>query len=282
MIARLYAERSVKIDSGPSTRRWISRVSFASFTASTIIAMIALGINKTSGFHAQIAPRVGAALPLAKHTILKASWGQAYKVPSLYALENPNVGNPSLLPEKVTGLDAGVQHRFDERLTLSGTYYYNLFSNLIDFSATEFRLVNRTRVRTQGVETDASLSVGHGIQVRAWGSTLNWKIESSSEPLRDQPDWQAGFSIDTKLPKLIRASSTTVWVGRRYDFQVPAPAIDSVGGYSTTNLVLGYDGFRRLGLFARVDNLFDRRFHEYLGFPNPGISCQVGVTYRIR
>jgi iron complex outermembrane receptor protein/vitamin B12 transporter len=245
-------------------------------------AMLALGINKTSGFHMQIAPRVGAVLPVTKNTILKASWGQSYKVPSLYALENPSVGNPSLLPEKVTGLDAGLQHRFGDHLTLSGTYYYNLFSNLIDFSATEFRLVNRTRVRTQGVETDASLSVGHGIQVKAWGSTLHWKIESSTEPLRDQPDWQAGFSIDTKLPKQIRASSATVWTGRRYDFQLPAPTVDSVGGYSTTNLVLGYDGLRRIGLFARVDNLFNRRFHEYLGFPNPGISCQVGVTYRLR
>jgi iron complex outermembrane receptor protein/vitamin B12 transporter len=245
-------------------------------------AMLALGINKTSGFHTQVAPRVGAALPVAKNTIVKASWGQAYKVPSLYALENPSVGNPSLLPEKVTVLDAGVQHRFGYRFALSGTYYYNLFSNLIDFSATEFRLVNRTRVRTQGVETDVSLSAGHGIQVRAWGSTLDWKIESSNEPLRDQPDWQAGFSIDAKLPKQIRASSSTVWTGRRYDFQLPAPAIDSVGGYSTTNLVLGYDGFRRIGLFARVDNLFDHRFHEYLGFPDAGIVCQVGVTYRLR
>ncbi len=247
-------------------------------------AMVALGVNKTSGFKAQIAPRVGAALPVAKkkNTIVKTSWGQAYKVPSLYALENPSVGNPSLLPEKVTGFDAGVEHRFGGRFTLSGTYYYNLFSNLIDFSATEFRLVNRTRVRTEGVETDASLSVGHGIQLKAWGSSLNWKMESSSEPLRDQPDWQAGFSIDAKLPKQIRASSATVWVTRRYDFQLPAPTIDSVGGYSTTNLVLGYDGFRHTSLFARVDNLLDHRFHEYLGFPNPGISCRVGVTYRLR
>ena len=132
--------------------------------------MAALGINKTSGFHAQAAPRVGVALPVANSTIIKASWGQAYKVPSLYALENPNVGNPSLLPEKVTGIDVGVQHRFGSRLVLSGTYYSNLFSNLIDFSATAFRLVNRTRVRTEGLETEASLSVARGIEARAWGS----------------------------------------------------------------------------------------------------------------
>jgi vitamin B12 transporter len=39
-------------------------------------AMIALGLDKTSGFHAQIAPRVGAALPVAKNTVVKASWGR--------------------------------------------------------------------------------------------------------------------------------------------------------------------------------------------------------------
>jgi vitamin B12 transporter len=244
--------------------------------------MAALGINKTAGFSTQVAPRVGVALTVARNTIVKASWGQAYRVPDLYALENPSVGNPDLVPEKVTGLDAGVQHRFGSNLTLSGTYYYNLFSNLIDFSSTAFRLVNLTRVRTEGVETEASLSVTNKIQMRAWGSSLNWNIESSSqEPLRDEPDWQAGVSVDAKLPKKIRASATTLWVGRRYDFQLPAPTIGSVGGYSATNLILGYDGFRHVTMFARIDNVFNTRFHEYLGFPNPGIACRVGVTYRL-
>ena len=48
----------------------------------------------------------------------------------------------------------------------------------------------------------------------------------------------------------MRVSSTTSWVGKRYDFQLPAPTIDSVGGYSTTNLIVGYDGLRRISLYA--------------------------------
>ena len=245
--------------------------------------MAALGINKTAGFPTQVAPRVGVALTVAEKTIVKASWGRAYMVPDLYALENPSVGNPDLVPEKVIGLDAGVQHRFGSNLTLSGTYYYNLFSNLIDFSSTAFRLVNLTRVRTEGVETEASLAVSNKIQIKAWGSSLDWNIESSSEePLRDEPGWQAGFRVDAKLPRKIRAAATTLWVGRRYDFQLPAPTIDSVGGYSATNLILGYDGFRHIAMFARVDNVLNSRFHEYLGFPNPGIACRVGVTYHLR
>lgn len=252
------------------------------YLTSRMTAMAALGINKTAGFHLQVAPRVGGAVTVANNTIVKASWGQAYRVPDLYALQNPSVGNPHLLPEKVTGLDAGLERRFGRNFRLSGTYYYNRFTNLIDFSSTAFRLVNRSRVRTQGVETEASLSFPHGVQLKAWGSSLDWTIKSSTEPLRDEPNWQAGISVDARLLKTFHASTTTLWVGRRYDFQLPAPNIDSVGGYSTSNLILGYDGFRRIGLFARVDNVFDRKFHEYLGFPNPGISCRVGVTYRLR
>jgi outer membrane cobalamin receptor len=244
--------------------------------------MAAVGINKTSGFNVQLAPRVGAAVPAGKSTTIKGSFGQAFKVPSLYALGNPNVGNPNLQPEKVNGLDAGVQHHFGERATVSATYYYNSFSNLIDFSATVFRLVNRTQVRTQGVEGLASFTVTRAVQLGLWGASLNWKVASSSEPLRNQPAWQSGLSIDAKFRKDVRASATTTWVGRRYDFQVPAPTVATVGGYSTTNVLLGYDGPGHTSIYARIDNVFNVKFHEYLGFPNPGISARLGVTYRMR
>jgi vitamin B12 transporter len=244
--------------------------------------MAALGVNKTSGFDIQLAPRVGASWKVAKNTIVKASWGQAYKVPSFYAISDPVVGNPNLFPEKVSGLDAGAQRIFLEKLTLSASYYYNHFSDLIDFSAQEFKLVNRTSVRTQGLETSASYAFTHYFRVNAWGTFLDWNIESSSEPLRNQPDWQAGLSLDVKFPKHVIASSSTYWTGRRYDFQVSVPLITSVGGYSTTNLVVGYDGLRRTSLFVRINNVFNARFHEFIGFPNPGIAVQAGVSYRLR
>ncbi len=251
------------------------------YSTPAMTAMVALGIDKTSGFNVQLAPRVGAAVPAGRSTVIKASWGRAFKVPSLYALGNPNVGNPNLRPEELTGMDMGVRHQFGQRVSVAGTYYYNLFSNLIDFSAVAFRLVNRTQVRTQGVETTASFDLTRGTQIHVWGVFLNWKVKSSSEPLRNQPRWNSGFTIETRLPKAIRASSTTTWVGRRYDFQVPAPTMTSVGGFSTTNLVLGYYGLKHTSIYARTDNLFNAKFHEYLGFPNPGISAQIGVVYRL-
>ena len=252
------------------------------YSGPRITAMAAIGVNQTAGFSVQLAPRVGAALTVAKNTIVKASWGQAYKVPSFYSISNPSIGNPNLVPEKVTGLDAGLEHGFGEKLKLSATYYYNHFTDLIDFSAQQFKLVNRSSVRTQGMETSASYAVARYLKINAWGTFLDWKIYSSSEPLRDQPDFQAGVTLDAKFPKHFTASSTTLWTGRRYDFQVPVPQIDSVGGYSATNLVVAFGGLRRTSIFARINNLFNANYHEYIGFPNPGIAVQVGVSYQTR
>jgi len=254
----------------------------AVYSGGKATAMAALGVNKTAGFGTQLAPRLGVSFNVAKNTILKASWGQAYKVPSFYSISDPVVGNPNLLPEKVSGLDAGVQRSFREKLTLSATYYYNHFSNLIDFNSEEFKLVNRTSVRTQGLETSASYFFAQYLQVKAWSTFLDWNVKSSSEPLRNQPDWQAGLSLDVKFPKHVIASSSTYWIGRRYDFQIPVPWITSVGGYSTTNFVVAYDGFRRASLFCRINNAFNAHYHEYIGFPNPGIAVQTGIRYRFR
>lgn len=230
----------------------------------------------------QAAPRVGASWALAKRTIVKASWGQAFKVPSFYSVSDPVVGNPGLLPEKVMGVDAGVQRSFGEKLTLSAMYYYNHFTDLIDFSAELFKLVNRSSVRTQGVETSAAYAFARHLQVSAWGTFLYWNMESSGEPLRDEPDWQAGLDVSLKFPKHVLVSGTTYWIGRRYDFQVPVAWIPSVGGYSTTNLVVAYDGLRRTSLFVRINNAFNSHYHEYIGFPNPGIAVQAGMSYRLR
>ncbi|WP_348269240.1 TonB-dependent receptor domain-containing protein [Edaphobacter sp. DSM 109919] len=84
------------------------------YSTPTMTGMIALGIDKTSGFNVQLAPRVGAAVSAGKRTILKASWGRAFKVPSLYALGNPNVGNPNLRPEEINGMDVGGEHPASE------------------------------------------------------------------------------------------------------------------------------------------------------------------------
>jgi len=175
--------------------------------------MVALGIDKTSGLNVQLAPRVGAAVPAGRRTVINASWGRAFEVPSLYALGNPNVGNPNLRTEELTGMDIGARHQFGQRVSVAGTYYYNLFSDLIDFSAVDFSPGEspsgaNPRCRNSFVD-HGSRNIGKYL-----GTLLNWEVKSSSEPLRNQPRWNSGFTIETRFPKAIRAFSTRTWVDR--------------------------------------------------------------------
>jgi outer membrane cobalamin receptor len=71
------------------------------------------------------------------------------------------------------------------------------------------------------------------------------------------------------------------WIGRRYDFSVPHPDEVTVGGYSNSNAVAAYDCTERATVvYLRADNLWNSKYHEYIGFPASEISVRLGVSLR--
>jgi outer membrane cobalamin receptor len=253
------------------------------YNTNRFTASLGSGVDKTSGFDIHPSARAGVNVRFfGGRTTLRTSWASAYQLPSMFALANPTVGNPALQPEKNKAFDVGVEQKLRPlQSLLSLTYFRNSFTDLIDFSSELFKLVNRTNAHTQGVELALSSRLYSKLRVQGDVSYLDWKLENTTEPLRDQPHWQGGIGADFTVSRKLHAEFSSRWVGRRFDFQVPAPLIDSVGGYSTTSLTGSYAVSRRVLAYARIDNLFDRRYHQFLGFPDPGIYARVGVKYRL-
>ena len=52
-------------------------------------------------------------------------------------------------------------------------------------------------------------------------------------------------------------------------------------GYSTSNIVFSYQLPYGLTAYGRANNLLDHNYHEFIGFPNPGIYARVGLRYQI-
>jgi outer membrane cobalamin receptor len=88
--------------------------------------------------------------------------------------------------------------------------------------------------------------------------------------------------VNWKITRRWRSRLDSLLVGRRFDFQVPVPAQQIVGGYFTTNVSADYEISDHSIGFVRVDNLFNSGFHEFIGFPNPGVYGRVGATLRFR
>jgi vitamin B12 transporter len=252
------------------------------YRARRLTASAGLGINKTEGFGAVLSPRVGANYQLAGSTYVKGSWGKGFFIPSFYALSEPIIGNPALQPEYSQSFDLGIEHIFPRpRVKVSATYFHNSMTSLVDFDSTVFKLINRTNVLTQGVEFASSYQVTRALEVGGEFSYLNWSLENTTQPLRYVPRWRGGMDVDWRINRRLHSRVETLLVGRRHDFQIPVQSIETVGGYSTANLILNYEVNDALSAHVRVENLFNSAYHEYIGFPNPGAYVRAGFSYRL-
>jgi outer membrane cobalamin receptor len=131
------------------------------------------------------------------------------------------------------------------------------------------------------VEFGATLPLKDKWQLGGHLQFLDWELQGTSEPLRDRPRWRGGSYLDWKIHPRARLRWETLWVGARFDFQLPVPEMDSVGGYSTSSMVFSYQLPHGLEAFGRVDNVFDSSYHEFVGFPHPGIYARAGLRFRV-
>jgi iron complex outermembrane receptor protein/vitamin B12 transporter len=251
--------------------------STASFTATA-----GFSFDKTEGYGEVTSPRFGMTWrPDERGPRIKGSWAKGFKLPSFYGLGNPLVGNPRLRPERARSFDAGLEQPLGQsRATISATYFRNDFRDLVDFDSATFHLVNRSQALIQGLEWGADYAASAAVRFGLDFSYLNWTLRGSAQPLRNIAHGNGGLHLAWKVSRRLHARAETQWLGRRYDYQLPVPDRTSVGGYSNTNVAADYEVSRKVSLYVRGDNLFDSGFHEYIGFPNPGIAVRAGVTVR--
>jgi len=244
----------------------------------SLSATAGFGVERSNTYHTVISPRVGASYFFGE-TRLRASWGQGFKLPSFYSLGSPLVGNPALTPEFSTGFDAAIEHRFaPARLSVVLTGFNNSYRDLIDFSPALFRLVNRDAAFGRGGELEANGAI-HRVTLGGSASYLDAGLEGTSERLRDVPRWSEDLHLHAPLSSRMQLGLATVWVGRRFDYQVPVPQRNTVGAYSVTNLKLTCRLRENFEGHVGVENLFDRKYQEFVGFPSPGSYVSAGLAF---
>lgn len=239
------------------------------------------GVEKPTGYDTVVSPRAGGTLRLENYQF-HASWGLGFNLPSFYSLGDPLVGNPALKPETSRGVDTGVARAFRSSGSEAAlTYFDNVYHNLIDFSPSAFRLVNRNEAFARGSDLEVNQQWGRAV-VGGSVTYVDAGLEGTTERLRDVPRWTEELHIRAPLPRAWALESSTVWVGRRFDYQVPVPQIDTVPRYTMTNLEATHTfarWSRRLEGYVRLENVFDSKFQEFVGFPNAGTDASAGCRY---
>ncbi|MDX1384382.1 MAG: TonB-dependent receptor, partial [Thermoanaerobaculia bacterium] len=211
---------------------------------------------------------------------LRASAGRAFKLPSFFALGSPPAlgGNPELSPETSTAIDVGtLVEAADGRVRAGLTLFRSDYDDLIDFDFASFRLVNRSRVRAEGVEIELAAALAAAPSgawtLRAQATWQSVEDRDTGGELLRRPDrlaaavvtWRPAWGGDDPL----RLTLDLRYRGRMLDEQVPTGRRE-VGGHTLVALAAEWRLHTRLAVVGRLENVFDEAYETQTGYPGPG------------
>jgi vitamin B12 transporter len=250
-----------------------------------LFSALSLRYDANDQFGGQATYRIAPALLIPETgTKLKASLGTGFKAPSLDQLYNDYpafnfFGNPNLRPETSIGFDAGIeQDLLPGHIAIGATYFANRLTNLIDFNDTFTSYVNIGKARTYGLESFISLVPWEGFTLRADYSYTIAKNEITQLDLLRRPRDKVSLSATVQATPALLLSATLVYVGPWRDADRAGTRGNlTTDGYTIVNLAGSYHFGHGVSGFARIDNLFDRRFQNPVGFQRPGLGVFGGV-----
>ena len=241
----------------------------------------------------------GGAWTLPTHSILRASYGEGFKAPTLYQLYS-EFGNSALAPEQAHGWEAGMeQHLFDGALTVSATYYERSTTDQIDFNSCTPTASdplclrpgaatrrtgyyqNVARAEARGIEAVATACIGKRLTI---DGNYSWTEAENRSPgamsgnwLARRPRYSANGSATYVWPFGLSTGVAIRWSGRSFDNAANSIRLD---GYTLVDLRAEVPLSPEIRLFGRVENLFDEDYMTAYRFGTLGRSVYAGIRGR--
>ncbi|MDP9103984.1 MAG: TonB-dependent receptor [Pseudomonadota bacterium] len=254
------------------------------------------GLNLTGGvryddhstFGGHTTGQFGAAWSLnGGDTVLRATWGQGFKAPSLYQLFS-QYGNATLRPEEAHGWDAGVQQRFlGGKVDVQATYFNRDTTNLIGFAATPactarqfFGCYNNTaRAEARGVELSGAVRPLDGLEL-----TANYTYTDATDrspgaatfgkDLARRPHDTANLAATYVWPVKLSTTVAVRYAGDSFDNASNTRLLKS---YTLVDLRAAYPLGHGLEVYGRIENLFDKTYETAAQYGNPGRAGYLGL-----
>jgi len=196
-------------------------------------------------------------------------YGEGFKLPSFFALGHPLVGNTVLQPEFSKNASFGVEQMlFEDQLKLMATYFYNRFTNLVDFDPMLFTNVNRSKVVARGQELKLTYMPNQQLQTSLYVTYTDFSADAGVT-LRRRPDWTGGVALLWQSEENYYLDVQANYVDSFFDSSVRTGFI-KMAGYTKVDSTLGWQLSDEIGLKFIVNNVFNSGYEETVGFSNPG------------
>ena len=256
---------------------------FADVSATPLADLLlhaSLRFDDPDDFESQTSAQAGANYVVGGIT-LAANWGEAYKLPSFFALGHALVGNPNLQPEQGESWDIGATWAASDTLLLGATWFDNDFRDLVDFDNETFRNVNRKNVQTSGVELQADWRPFTALSLRSQATYTDIDVKNENTVLTGRPEWTASLvarwqileNWDTALDYFYSGQQ---WAASRHTGEEVTEELDD---YHRVDWVLRWQLAQAWQVQLSVDNVLDNHYETAVGFNAPDRQFRIGVTF---
>ncbi len=227
-------------------------------------------------------------------TTLRANYIRNFRTPPLNALfsANPtNIGNPDLKPETGNSFDVGIDQKIGDFALLRLTAFQNTISNVVTFQriappvdGISGTWVNLGQVRTRGLEASLNLRFARNLYGFVNYTLNDPRIRKSANP--NEVGQELRFVGADKLGAGISYENAQGWyAGILVNAIVGSYPTNNLNteflpGYTTVDLRLQAPILPRLTLNLALDNLLNKRYQLFPGFPDAGRTIRAGVDWQ--
>jgi vitamin B12 transporter len=240
--------------------------------------------HKTYG--TKVTASANAAWRIGSGTILRASYGEGFKAPTLFQLFS-DFGNPGLKPETAQSFDAGLeQSLIGDTLKFGVTAFHRDTRNQIDFfscfgstnplcATRPFGFYdNIARTRTQGIEAFVELRPTSNLTFAANYSLIDAKNRATGSALIRRPKHSVNVTVDWAVHDWLKLGASVQNVSDSVDGFGGAIRLD---GYTLAVVRAAVPIGDHLEFYGRIENLFDASYETVSGYGTLGRNAHVGV-----
>jgi vitamin B12 transporter len=233
-------------------------------------------------------------------TIVRASYGEGFKAPSLYQLFS-EYGNVALDPERAKGWEAGAEQRFlDDAVSVAATYFERDTTNQIAYAGCSTGSANPlcvlpgtttprfgyyynvARADARGIEAVASLRLIENVLIDGnytWAETLDRTRGSATfdRYLPRRPRHTANASVNYLFADGGSVGAALRWSGETFD---NAANTTRFSPYTLVDVRADVPVSPELRFFARVENVFDESYSTAYRYNAMGRSFYAGFRGR--
>ncbi len=220
-------------------------------------------------------------------TKFRATYGTAFKSPSLYQLYAPAtiwgpIGNEDLVPERSTGWDLGIEQQIIKgKILIGATYFSNQYENLINWSDQGY--TNIGNAESKGIEILVRAQIIDDLLFQATYTRTEAKDKDKDTYLLRRPKHKLTANLNYSFLKKGNLNLSFIFIGESddeyFDPLTWTSVRETLHNYALFNASASLKITSNFQISCRLDNIFNKEYEMVKGYGTPGFSVYGGVNF---